>query len=124
MGLFPSLRARLGAQAASLSGGEQQMPVIARALMTAPRLLMLAEPTSGLSPVMVDSLATAIRAINASGMAVLIVEQNVALALQLAGRGYVMESGRIVMEDRGTERLGHPRIREAYLGLVPSTRGV
>jgi len=122
--LFPSLRARLGAQAASLSGGEQQMLVIARALMTAPRLLMLDEPRSGLAPIMVDNLATANRAINASGMAVLLVEQNVVLALQLAGRGCVMESGRLVMEDHGTGLLAYPRIREAYPGVVPSTREV
>ena len=114
---FPILGERLGQKAGSLSGGEQQMLAIGRALMARPRLLLLDEPSLGLSPLMVQAMFRAIRDVNASGTAVLLVEQNVAMAMAVADRAYVLEEGRIVGEGEPQELLARPEIQRAYLGL-------
>jgi branched-chain amino acid transport system ATP-binding protein len=116
LGTFPVLRERLGAPAGALSGGQQQMLAIGRAMMACPRLLLLDEPSLGLAPAIVLELFRVVRDINASGVAVLLVEQNVALALELARRAYVLEEGRIVAEGPPGELRGHPHIARAYLG--------
>jgi branched-chain amino acid transport system ATP-binding protein len=114
--LFPRLRERIKQQAGTLSGGEQQMLAIGRALMGKPRLLLLDEPSMGLAPMIVDQIFGIIRRINASGVTVVLVEQNAAQALGLANRGYVMETGSIVLEGTGRELLADERVRAAYLG--------
>jgi len=116
LGIFPVLRERLGAAAGALSGGQQQMLAIGRAMMACPRLLLLDEPSLGLAPALVSELFRVVRHINASGVAVLLVEQNVAMALELARRAYVLEEGRIVAEGPPRELRGHPHIERAYLG--------
>jgi branched-chain amino acid transport system ATP-binding protein len=116
--LFPMLRDKLDAPAGSLSGGQQQMVAIGRALMARPRLLLLDEPSLGLSPLMVQAMFRAIRDVNASGTAVLLVEQNVAMALDIAHRAYLLEEGRIVAQGSAAEVLEHPDLRRAYLGAV------
>ena len=116
LGVFPVLRERLGVPAGALSGGQQQMLAIGRAMMACPRLLLLDEPSLGLSPAVVLELFRVVREINASGVAVLLVEQNVALALDLARRAYVLEEGRIVAQGSPQELRGHPHIERAYLG--------
>jgi branched-chain amino acid transport system ATP-binding protein len=116
--LFPALRDKLDAPAGSLSGGQQQMVAIGRALMARPRLLLLDEPSLGLSPLMVQAMFGAIRDVNASGTAVLLVEQNVAMALDIAHRAYLLEEGRIVAHGSAAEVLEHPDLRRAYLGAV------
>jgi branched-chain amino acid transport system ATP-binding protein len=116
LGIFPVLRDRLGAPAGALSGGQQQMLAIGRAMMACPRLLLLDEPSLGLAPAVVIELFRVVRHINASGVAVLLVEQNVAIALELARRAYVLEEGRIVAEGPPRELRGHPHIERAYLG--------
>ena len=115
--LFPVLEERAGQLAGSLSGGEQQMCAIGRALMTRPKLLMLDEPTLGLAPVLVGKIFETVRTINADGVTVLLVEQNVRQALTLANRAGVLESGRLVLEGAGRELLGDERLKRAYLGL-------
>jgi branched-chain amino acid transport system ATP-binding protein len=115
--LFPALQAKLQSLAGSLSGGQQQMVAIGRALMARPQLLLLDEPSLGLAPLVVADMFRAIREINADGTSVLLVEQNVAMAMQLAHRAYVVEEGRIVAEGLAAELVDRPEIRKAYLGL-------
>ena len=117
LALFPALTVKLQSPAGSLSGGQQQMVAIGRALMACPQLLLLDEPSLGLAPAIVLDMFRAIREINAQGTSVLLVEQNVAMAMQLASRAYVMEEGRIVAEGLAGELLARPEIRKAYLGL-------
>ncbi len=115
--LFPRLRERFAQRAGTLSGGEQQMLAIGRALMSRPRLLLLDEPSLGLAPLVVKQIFGAIRRLNATqGMTVLLVEQNANLALRLAHRGYVLVNGRITMAGTGAGLLARPEIRDAYLG--------
>jgi len=116
MGIFPVLRERLEATAGTLSGGQQQMLAIGRALMARPKLLLLDEPSLGLAPAIVQEVFRVIREINAKGVAVLLVEQNVAMALDLARRAYVLEEGRIVAQGSPQEIRSHPEIERAYLG--------
>jgi branched-chain amino acid transport system ATP-binding protein len=113
---FPRLRERRKQNAGSLSGGEQQMLAISRALMSKPRLLLMDEPSIGLSPLMVNEIGSIIRTIHRQGISVLIVEQNAAIALRLADRGYVMETGKIVLGTTRNELLKDERVRKAYLG--------
>jgi len=115
--LFPVLKTRLHSRAGELSGGQQQMVAIARALMARPKLLLLDEPSLGLSPAIVEDMFDAIRRINADGMTVMLVEQNVAMALDVSTRAYVLEEGRIVAEGEPRELAARPEIRRAYLGL-------
>jgi branched-chain amino acid transport system ATP-binding protein len=115
--MFPRLRERLSQFAGTLSGGEQQMLVLSRALMMAPKLLLLDEPSHGLAPKIVDELHETFAAINKSGTAILIVEQNTALALSVATRGYVLESGRVVLSADSAELNTNDRVRSAYLGI-------
>ena len=114
--LFPRVRERLDQYAGTLSGGEQQMVAIGRALMARPKLLLMDEPSMGLAPVFVDQVFDIIRSINQQGTTVLVVEQNAAVALGIAHRGYVLQSGRIVGADRAVALLASDEIRRAYLG--------
>jgi branched-chain amino acid transport system ATP-binding protein len=115
--LFPALHEKLASPAGELSGGQQQMVAIARALMARPRLLLLDEPSLGLSPLIVHDMFDAVRRIHAGGVSVLLVEQNVQVALSLADRAYVLEEGRIVAEGEPDALLARPEIQRAYLGL-------
>jgi branched-chain amino acid transport system ATP-binding protein len=115
--MFPRLRERLGQLAGTLSGGEQQMVAIGRALMLQPRLLLLDEPSHGLAPKIVDELHDTFLAVSRTGTSILLVEQNTTLALSVAGRGYVLESGRVVLSGTSTELSGNDAVRSAYLGL-------
>jgi branched-chain amino acid transport system ATP-binding protein len=114
--LFPRLQEREGQLAGNLSGGEQQMLAIGRALMARPRVLLLDEPSMGLAPIVVQGIFRTLREINAGGLTIFLVEQNVRQALKIAERAYVLENGRIVLEGRGRELLDEPRVQEAYLG--------
>jgi len=114
--LFPRLKERLRQRAGTLSGGEQQMLAIGRALMAAPRLLLLDEPSMGLAPVLVDAIFDAIREINGQGVTVLLVEQNAQLALSIAHRGYVLQTGNVVLEDSAEGLSRNPHVRRVYLG--------
>ena len=116
MELFPRVRERLEQQAGTLSGGEQQMVAMVRALMGRPRLLCMDEPTMGLSPLYVDRVLELIRSINETGTTIFMVEQNANLALQIAHHAYVLQTGRIVLSGTGAELLADTRIRDAYLG--------
>jgi branched-chain amino acid transport system ATP-binding protein len=115
--LFPRLKEREKQMGGTLSGGEQQMLAIARGLMSRPHLLLLDEPSLGLSPQMVKQTFDIVERITEDGIAVLLVEQNVAHALQIADRAYILENGRIILEGKGRELLGHDYVRKAYLGI-------
>lgn len=123
LALFPRLRERLGQRGGTLSGGEQQMLAIARALMGRPRLICMDEPTMGLSPLYVETVLELIHTLNGQGLTIFMVEQNASLALQIAHRGYVLQSGRIVLEGAAKELLGNPEVQEAYLGGEEITNG-
>lgn len=114
--LFPRLKERREQLAGTLSGGEQQMLAIARGLMANPRILLLDEPSLGLAPILVKSIFATIKEINETGVTVLLVEQNARAALKLADRGYVMEVGKIVLEETSDKLLKNPQVRKAYLG--------
>ncbi len=114
--LFPRLRERKDQLAGTLSGGEQQMLAMGRGLMSRPKVLLLDEPSMGLSPIMVDKVFEVVRDVSARGVTILLVEQNASRALGIANRGYVMESGNITMNGDARELLNDPRVRAAYLG--------
>ena len=114
--LFPRLRERKDQLAGTMSGGEQQMLAMARALMSRPRVLLLDEPSMGLSPIMVDKIFEVVRDVHALGMTVVLVEQNASRALAMADRGYVMDSGLITMSGPAKDMLADPKVRAAYLG--------
>ena len=115
-GIFPRLKERANQLAGTMSGGEQQMLAMARALMSQPKVLLLDEPSMGLSPIMVEKIFEVVREVSAQGVTVLLVEQNARLALQAAHRGYVMESGLITMSGEAKQMLDDPKVRAAYLG--------
>ena len=114
--LFPRLRERKDQLAGTMSGGEQQMLAMGRALMSRPKVLLLDEPSMGLSPIMVDKIFEVVQGVSALGMTVLLVEQNASRALGIANRGYVMESGNVTMNGEAKALLDDPRVRAAYLG--------
>lgn len=114
--LFPILKDRLKQDGGTLSGGEQQMLAIGRALMSRPKVLLMDEPSMGVAPLLVRRIFDTIAELNATGMTILLVEQNAHLALKLATRGYVIETGRIVLQDAASKLLEDPRVRKAYLG--------
>ncbi len=114
--LFPRLAERRKQYAGTLSGGEQQMLAIGRALLSRPRLLLLDEPSMGLAPILVQKIFEIIRKISAEGVTLLLVEQNAKLALEISHRGYVLESGRVTLADEAKALLANPRVRQAYLG--------
>jgi branched-chain amino acid transport system ATP-binding protein len=115
-GIFPRLKERKDQLAGTMSGGEQQMLAMARALMSQPKVLLLDEPSMGLSPIMVDKIFEVVRDVSAQGVTIVLVEQNAQRALQIADRGYVMDSGLITMTGPGKDLLTDPKVREAYLG--------
>jgi branched-chain amino acid transport system ATP-binding protein len=115
-GLFPRLKERTAQRAGTLSGGEQQMLAIGRALMAAPRVLLLDEPSMGLAPILVEQIFDIIRTINKSGTTVLLVEQNALMALGIANRGYILQTGEIVLTDTADKLRQNPAVRKAYLG--------
>ena len=115
--LFPRLKERATQLAGTLSGGEQQMLAVGRALMSRPKLLMLDEPSLGLAPILADTIFKTIQEINAAGTPILLVEQNAVRALEVAHRGYVLETGNVVQKGTGKELLGSPDVQRAYLGM-------
>lgn len=115
-GIFPRLKERKDQLAGTMSGGEQQMLAMARALMSQPKVLLLDEPSMGLSPIMVDKIFEVVRDVYAMGVTIVLVEQNASRALELANRGYVMESGLVTMQGDGRALLSDPKVRAAYLG--------
>ena len=116
MALFPRLHERIDALAGNLSGGEQQMLAIGRALLAKPRLLLLDEPSMGLAPIIVQDIFKKLREINSDGLTIFLVEQNVRLALKIAQHGYVLESGKIVLDGSGEALLNNPKVLAAYMG--------
>lgn len=114
--IFPRLRERLKQSAGTLSGGEQQMLAMGRAMISRPRLLLLDEPSMGLAPIMVDKIFEVIRSIADEGVTILLIEQNARLALESSDRGYVMESGSLILEGTSQQLLDDPKVRAAYLG--------
>ncbi|MBW8779026.1 MAG: ABC transporter ATP-binding protein [Burkholderiales bacterium] len=114
--LFPRLKERESGLAGNLSGGEQQMLAIGRALMARPRVLLLDEPSMGLAPIVVQGIFRTLREINAGGLTIFLVEQNVRQALKIAEQAYVLENGRVVLQGSGRELLDEPRVQQAYLG--------
>jgi len=116
LALFPRLEERIGGLAGNLSGGEQQMLAIGRALLAKPRLLLLDEPSMGLAPIVVQDIFRKLREINADGLTIFLVEQNVRQALKIASHGYVIESGKIVLDGSGDQLLHDPKVLAAYLG--------
>jgi branched-chain amino acid transport system ATP-binding protein len=114
--LFPRLKERRSQLAGTMSGGEQQMLAMGRALMSRPKVLLLDEPSMGLSPLMVDKIFEVVREVHAQGVTVLLVEQNASRALAIANRAYVMESGLVTMSGQAKEMLSDPKVRAAYLG--------
>jgi len=115
-GIFPRLKERKDQLAGTMSGGEQQMLAMARALMSQPKVLLLDEPSMGLSPIMVDKIFEVVRDVSSQGVTILLVEQNASRALQIADRGYVMDSGEIIMSGDAKQMLTDPKVRAAYLG--------
>jgi branched-chain amino acid transport system ATP-binding protein len=115
-GIFPRLRERKDQLAGTMSGGEQQMLAMGRALMARPKVLLLDEPSMGLSPIMVDKIFEVVQTVHGQGVTVLLVEQNASRALQIADRGYVMESGVVTMSGDARTMLDDPKVRAAYLG--------
>ncbi|CDF82864.1 ATP-binding cassette domain-containing protein [Pseudomonas sp. QL9] len=116
LGLFPRLKERFNQRGGTMSGGEQQMLAIGRALMSKPKLLLLDEPSLGLAPIIIQQIFDIIEQLRSEGVTVFLVEQNANQALKLADRGYVLENGRIVMQDTGANLLVNPKVRDAYLG--------
>jgi branched-chain amino acid transport system ATP-binding protein len=114
--LFPRLKERVGQNGGTLSGGEQQMLAIGRALMARPKLILLDEPSMGLSPILVEQIFEIVKEINATGTTVLLVEQNALMALGVAKRGYILQTGEIVLADRSEALMDNPEVKKAYLG--------
>jgi branched-chain amino acid transport system ATP-binding protein len=114
--LFPRLKERLSQKAGTLSGGEQQMLAVGRAMMSAQKMMLLDEPSMGLAPLLMLNLFEALKELNQAGTTLLLVEQNARMALQFAQRGYVLESGNLVLEGKSQELLENPEVRKAYLG--------
>jgi len=115
--LFPRLKERYQQKAGTMSGGEQQMLAIGRALMTKPRVLLLDEPSMGLAPILVEQIFSIIQEINKAGTTVLLVEQNAMMALSIANRGYIIQTGEVILEDDAAKLAKNPKVKEAYLGV-------
>ena len=118
LSLFPRLKERLAQKAGTLSGGEQQMLAMGRALMASPKVLLMDEPSMGLAPILVDQVFDIIKEINEGGTTIFLVEQNAGMALEIADRGYVLQTGEIVLADTASALLDNPQMQEAYLGAV------